>query len=232
MSKKKYSIFLYESVYNENTQLFEDRIIAEIGSRDSSFEGKAYNVELTRNLDGTKTLNFELARYYFDVIKGIKIQNELVDLLVNKCKIQLDLEEHGEMKSFFFSVNERKDVEEDGIFSYSYSCNDLFIEELSKNGYGISFTEEDGLGNIHDLTKKVLKNSDWQYDEEKTGKLVEYTTDLKFNASQGRYDTVYNPIPTHPSKRIEEIEGYAYLANLTIQEEGVERQVYCYLDSK
>lgn len=232
MSKKKYSIFLYESIYNENTQLFEDRIIAEIGSRDSSFEGKAYNVELTRNLDGTKTLNFELARYYFDVIKGIKIQNELVDLLVNKCKIQLDLEEHGEMKSFFFSVNERKDVEEDGIFSYSYSCNDLFIEELSKNGYGISFTEEDGLGNIHDLTKRVLKNSDWQYDEEKTGKLVEYTTDLEFNASQGRYDTVYNPIPTHPSKRIEEIEGYAYLANLTIQEEGIERQVYCYLDSK
>lgn len=230
--KKNYQIFLCEDFYNKNTEIFKDKRVCEIASSKSSFSGQAYNIEFYTGIDGTHELSFNLPRYYFDEETGLTKTNELVELLVNKCKIELLLEG----KSFFLVVNTRKDEEGDGIFSYSYSCADAYIEELSKNGYGLSFSDEvdgNGLGTIHQLAAEIVKDTDWTYKKENTGTLYEYTTDLKYNISQNRYDKVYTPVPVHPIKYIPELERYCYeLEVFTKGKDERYRKVYCYDDTE
>ncbi len=154
--KKNYQILLCEDFYDTSTETFIDKRVCEIASSKSSFSGQAYNIEFYTKIDGTHELSFELPRYYLDEETGKKVSNELVELLVNKCKLELLLEG----KSFFFIINERKDEHGDGVFSYSYSCTDAYIEELSKNGYGLVFSDEvegNGLGTIHQLAEEIAK---------------------------------------------------------------------------
>ena len=172
-----------------------------------------------------------MPRYYLDEETGKKVSNELVELLVNKCKLELLLEE----KSFFFVINERKDEHGDGVFSYSYSCTDAYIEELSKNGYGLVFSDEvegNGLGTIHQLAAEVVKDTDWEYKEENTGTLYEYTTELSYNVNQMRYDKIYRPVPVHPIKYIPEVERYCYELEVFTKGKDGYRKIYCYDDTE
>ena len=229
--KKNYQILLCEDFYDTSTETFIDKRVCEIASSKSSFSGQAYNIEFYTKIDGTHELSFELPRYYLDEETGKKVSNELVELLVNKCKLELLLEE----KSFFFVINERKDEHGDGVFSYSYSCTDAYIEELSKNGYGLVFSDEvegNGLGTIHQLAAEVVKDTDWEYKEENTGTLYEYTTELSYNVDQMRYDKIYKPVPVHPIKYIPEVERYCYELEVFTKEADGYHKIYCYDDTE
>lgn len=229
--KKNYQILLCEDFYDASTETFIDKRVCEIASSKSSFSGQAYNIEFYTKIDGTHELSFELPRYYLDEETGKKVSNELVELLVNKCKLELLLEG----KSFFFVINERKDEHGDGVFSYSYSCTDAYIEELSKNGYGLVFSDEvegNGLGTIHQLAAEVVKDTDWEYKEENTGTLYEYTTELSYNVDQMRYDKIYKPVPVHPIKYIPEVERYCYELEVFTKGEDGYRKIYCYDDTE
>lgn len=229
--KKNYQILLCEDFYDTSTETFIDKRVCEIASSKSSFSGQAYNIEFYTKIDGTHELSFELPRYYLNEETGKKVSNELVELLVNKCKLELLLEG----KSFFFVINERKDEHGDGVFSYSYSCTDAYIEELSKNGYGLVFSDEvegNGLGTIHQLAAEIAKDTDWEYKKENTGTLYEYTTELNYNIDQMRYDKVYKPIPVHPIKYIPEVERYCYELEVFTKKEDGYHKIYCYDDTE
>ena len=208
---KNYQILLCETYYDQDKKAFIDISSCELGSNSSLFRGQAYDIEFVTKIDGTHSLSFSLPRYYFDEEKGEQVLNELVDFISNKTKIRLNKDD----KIFYLVVNNMDIVEDNGVFSYKYSCSDSYIEELSKSGYGITFTDKDGLGTIHELAERIVKDYDWEYNAEKTGTLYEYTTDQVYNQEQQRYDTIYNPVPVHPVKYIPELDQYAYKMALT-----------------
>lgn len=208
---KNYQILLCETYYDKDKKAFIDISSCELGSNNSLFRGQAYDIEFVTKIDGTHSLSFSLPRYYFDEEKGEQVLNELVEFVSNKTKIRLNKDD----KIFYLVVNNMDIVENNGVFSYKYSCSDSYIEELSKSGYGIAFTDKDGLGTIHELATRVVEDYDWEYNAKKTGTLYEYTTDQVYNQEQQRYDTIYNPVPVHPVKYIPELDQYAYKMALT-----------------
>ena len=208
---KNYQILLCETYYDKDKKAFIDISSCELGSNSSLFRGQAYDIEFVTKIDGTHSLSFSLPRYYFDEEKGEQVLNELVDFISNKTKIRLNKDN----KIFYLVVNNMDIVENNGVFSYKYSCSDSYIEELSKSGYGITFTDKDGLGTIHELATRIVEDYDWEYNAKKTGTLYEYTTDQVYNQEQQRYDTIYNPVPVHPVKYIPELDQYAYKMALT-----------------
>lgn len=257
---KNYEIFLCEDYWVDDPnskseskkKIICSKIICEIGSSSSNFLGKAYDLIFSSNINGTHELTFSLPSHYFDEQTGEKISNDLVNLLVNKSKILLKFTE--EKEEYYLVINNRTDSDSDGKLSYSYSCNDAFIEELSKTGYGLVFSDEvegNSLGTIHELAEIILGkeeirdeegkvsinwSSGWEYDREKTGSLKEYRTELEYNIGQKRYDTVQIPYPVHPIKYIPELKRYCnklgYMIPFLDNGEIRNREVYCYEDTE
>ncbi len=242
--RKNYQILLCESFYENET--FIEKPVCEVGSSTSTFSGQAFNVEFYTKIDGTHELTFNLPRYYYDEYTGKRIKNDLVELIVNKSRLELTrTSRDGEPKTFYMVVNSRKDKEEKGVFSYEYSCGDAYIEELGKNGYGVVFDDDvegNGLGDIHHFARVIEKSSGWEYDEEKTGLLREYTTDMKWNVAQNRYDEVKTLAPVNEIEYIPELERYCY--KMSVYKKELHRvladgellpymhQLYCYDDSR
>lgn len=234
--KKDYKIFLCENKYEltekQELKSISNRRVCEIGSANSKTSGQAYDVTFKTNINGTHELSFSIPRYSFDEDTGSNSLNPLVELVVNKSYLELIFNEGLENeKVYFFVVNEREDRDEDDVISYSYSCSDAYIEELSKTGYGLNFSNEvdgNGFGTIHELAEQVVKGTDWKYDKEKTGTLFEYTTDVKYNEAQKRYDETNKLVPVHPVKFIPEVEQYCYELEIFRPIGEKYQRFYCY----
>ena len=213
------------------TQSFIDQIVCEIGSLDSASPQKAVEPIFYTKIDGTHELSFSLPRFYLDTETGEYKINELVELVTNKSKIILKDLDTVPIKEYHLFVNDRQDKDDGGSFTYIYTCNDAFIEELSKTGYGLTFTDEVngiGFGTIHELAEKILEDTDWKYMKDKTGNLGEYKTDVEYKIEQQRYDTVQIPVPVHPVKYIPELERYCNV----LSEKYQEKKIYCYEDTE
>jgi Ca2+-binding EF-hand superfamily protein len=181
--------------------------VLELGSSTSNSTGQAFNIEFYSKIDGTHELTFELPQFYFDEEIGENVLNPLIEYVGNKCQLEL----HLDGKTYFMVVNSRTDEEKNDSISYRYECTDAFIEELSKSGYGIVFSDEvegNGLGTIHEFAQQVAAGTEWVYDKEKTGTLYEYEKELTWIAEQNRYDEVHKPVPVHKVKYIPELKRY------------------------
>lgn len=208
--EKNYQIFLCQDRIVED-KVQENIRVCELGSNTSSHQGKAFNIEFYSKIDGTHDLSFELPEEYFDIDIGASVHNELVDYISAKCKVELYFPDKD--KSYFFVINTHKDGDNGQIISHQYTCNDAYIEELSKTGYGINFKDEiggNGLGTIHELASKILEDSGWEYRADLTGMLYEYKTELEYDSEQKRYNTVEIPQPVLPIEFIPELDRYCY----------------------
>ena len=88
--------------------------------------------------------------------------NPFIDLLVNERKIKVLWKE----KWYDFVIkNYQKDSSGRTI---TFTCKDLFINELSKTGYDLEFDTklENNQGTVLELGAKVLEDTDWQLDTE------------------------------------------------------------------
>ena len=227
-------------IINEETAdiknfFFKEKPVCEIGSSSSNFPGKAIDPIFYTKIDGTHELKFSIPSVYFDEDSGEMKENEIIRNIANKDKIRLKKKNNktGEYDFYSLVVNNKIDKDSNGILSYEYTCTDAFIEELSKTGYGLVFSDDmelgNGLGTIHELAEKVLEDSDWIYRQDKTGTLLEYTTDLQYNIEQGRYDTVYKPVPVHPIKYVKQLKRYCNKLDPNLIKDG--KQYYCYEDT-
>ena len=70
-------------------QVFEEMEVEELASDKSTFEGRAYNINLTQNINGMNTLTFSIPKKYFDRKEGKMVKNHLPDMIWNKNKIKL-----------------------------------------------------------------------------------------------------------------------------------------------
>ena len=236
---KAYQILLVEYIFSQDK--WEERIICELGSSDSTHPGKVVNPIFTSKIDGTHTLSFDLPLKYLDENTGENVLNELTSFVVNKSKIILKLwkteeKRNEDLKEYHFVVNERDDNRDKNSINYSFSCSDSFIEELARTGYGLSFSddvdaENPGLGTIDELTEAILKDSDWEVED--IPNLLEYSTDLRYNIQQARYDTVYISKPSYDVKYIAApLERYCYLLDKNKSTGPNGEQLYCYEDTR
>ena len=90
-------------------QVFEEMEVEELASDKSTFEGRAYNINLTQNINGMNTLTFSIPKKYFDRKEGKMVKNHLPDMIWNKNKIKLKYKN----KWFTFIVNDRVERRED-----------------------------------------------------------------------------------------------------------------------
>lgn len=177
--KKPYKITLWEdrNIYIVNgqkkiqlenddevqNQYFEEVCIATIGSDTMDTPIRAFNPILTEELNGSKTLTFQIYyRYWDDEEEEFKL-NPFINLLVNERKVKLKYDNNW----YDFVI---KGIQEDSEnYTFTYTCSDLFINELGKTGYEVELDTElqNNMGTVKELANYILEGTDWsEYNSE------------------------------------------------------------------
>ena len=169
--KKPYEISVWEDELvipaNENENgYYKENKIAVIGSNKMTGLNKVYEPVFTKGVNGEKHLSFSLRYKYFDPYVGAEIVNPFAAYLINERKIKL----HYDNQWYDFKIREHTESS-DGLI-WTYSCDDAFVLELSKNGYALEFSTElnNNQGTAEELAEKVLENTDWQLADVQVGK--------------------------------------------------------------
>ena len=161
---KPYQISVWEDrlVKSGGKTYYEEVKIAEIGSDTMTSQNRVYSPVFKINTNGEKTLTFSLKYKYYDDLVGDFVVNPFEHFLVNERKIKLFYK--NEWHDFVIKEKE-EDSEE---YTFSYTCTDLFVQELAKNGYGITFNTDlnNNQGTVTELAARTLKDTDWIVDEE------------------------------------------------------------------
>ena len=103
-------------------------------------------------------------RYYIDSYDGKKKENPFISELVSERKVKL----HYKDKWYDFIVKNISENSSD--YSYTYQLEDALVQELSKNGFGVTLDEKikepKNIGTAKELAESVLKNTDWVVESE------------------------------------------------------------------
>ena len=168
MKKNKYEISLWEDRLVPQTgegqsivpEHYEEEKVCIIGSDTMTSQARALEPKLVRNVNGTNKLTFKLYYTYIDNETGKRIQNPFISLLVNERKVKCKWEDQW----YDFVI---KGIQEDSNGkTITYTCEDLYINELSKTGFSLEFDQKlnNNQGTAQELAKKVLDGTDWVVD--------------------------------------------------------------------
>ena len=163
--KGKYELSIWEDKFDEGK--FKESKKCVIGSdkmQDAMVSHRAYDIALTRNVNGSKSLTFKLAYVYTDVQTGQKVSNPFVGMLANETKIKLHQIDKNKWHDFII-----KNISEDTKSHIcTYQAEDQFVNELSKNGFGVILDREkqNNINTNIGLAQEVLKDTDWVVDAE------------------------------------------------------------------
>lgn len=126
----------------------------------------AYEIGLKENINGEKTLSFKMNRKYIND-KGESVFNPFVNELAAEAIIKLKCDENSKDDPWTdFVIKEIKESEDKQ--SAEYTCKEVYVNELGKNGYTVILDTELGnnYGTVRDLASAVLENSGWTYGED------------------------------------------------------------------
>ena len=149
---------LPESGYDLLNKYVRENCLAIIGSNTMDTPIRAFEPKLVRQTNGTNTLTFQIFYRYYDEDDECFKLNPFTNLLVNERKVKLFYD--GEWFDFVI-----KQIQEDSQkYTFTYTCQDLYISELSKNGYNLIFdTElENNMGTVTELGTSILEGTDWR----------------------------------------------------------------------
>lgn len=149
---------LPEDNYTLLNKYVKENCLAIIGSDTMNTPIRAFEPKLIRQTNGTNKLIFQIFyRYYDEDEEDFKL-NPFINLLVNERKVKLFYDNNW----FDFVI---KQIQEDSQkYTFTYTCEDLYISELSKNGYNLIFdTElENNMGTVTELGNAILEGTDWK----------------------------------------------------------------------
>ena len=172
IKKKPYEISVWEDrlVTENDISYYKEIKLAIIGSDKMESPNRVFNPVLIENVNGEKTLTFSLAYKYYDEYKGELVTNPFYPYLINERKIKLFY--NNEWNEFV--IKECEESSEENIFNYT--AKELFSLELAKLGYNVTLDTElnNNQGTIIELAKKVLKDTDWEVDENNSDLLTQY----------------------------------------------------------
>lgn len=144
---------VYDSYYKQNK-------IAQIGSNQYKSPIDACTPKFSKNINGKKTLTFNMYYEYYDYDFGDFLINPFVGLIHNDTLIQLKYEN----EFYDFLVTKVQKDSENKV--YSFTAEDSTIIELGKNGFNaeLNIELENNMGTIKELGTEILKDSDWIVD--------------------------------------------------------------------
>ena len=164
--KDKYEISLWEDYQRDNDAYYSERKIAVIGSNDMTSPCRAYNPKLVQNVNGTNTFTFDMYMTYKENFvkdgEDKTFTNPFLALLVNERKVKVLWKE----KWYDFII--KQCAEDSTSKKITYTCKDLYVNELSKNGYDLEFDSElnNNYGTAQELVKATLKGTEWKLKED------------------------------------------------------------------
>lgn len=221
--KKPYEISLWEDVLEKVNikdsetsevtvkQYYKESQVAIIGSDTMDTPIRAYNPILTQNTNGSSTLTFTINYKYYDD-NGELIDNPFVGLLVNERKVKLRYD--GEWYDFVIkSIQENSENK-----TFTYTAKDLFINELSKNGFNLQLdTElENNQGTITELAEYTLAETDWQVDKNNSEIIQQFNEEALYEIILNTAITVNNMQDKSDSLQIASGETvYGFYSNIS-----------------
>lgn len=187
MKKNKYEISLWEDRLVPQTgegqsivpEHYEEEKVCIIGSDTMTSQARALEPKLVRNVNGTNKLTFKLYYTYIDNETGKRIQNPFISLLVNERKVKCKWEDQW----YDFVI---KGVQEDSNGkTITYTCEDLYINELSKTGFSLEFDQKlnNNQGTAQELAKKVLEGTDWVVDTDNSDHILQTIEEPLYRAT-------------------------------------------------
>lgn len=149
----------------------DERKIAVLGSDSMNAQFKALEPKFVQNVDGTNTLTFKMLYSYINTETGVKEENPFIKLLYNEAKIKLF------WKNEWYDLvikNIQKDSSGKAII---YTCTDLYINELSKNGFNLEFNSEleNNQGTVQELGARILNGTEWslEFDDTDSNQIIQ-----------------------------------------------------------
>ena len=140
-----------------------------IGAHDMDSVYGAINPVLKKNVNGSVELTFSLYYKVFDPEVLDFCINPFTQLLVNEAKVKV----HFRNKWYDLVV---KNCVEDSVNSiFTYTCKDIYVNELNKNGFKVELDVEleNNQGTITDLAETILLDTDWEIDRENSQPIIE-----------------------------------------------------------
>ena len=184
----KYELSLWRDFPGVNAiQEEKVTIIAATGMNNA---GRAQNIELKKEYNGKLTLTFEIPVKYDDNLTGKQISNPLINQVIDQSKLKLWRDERwwnpfkGEGtfdektgcvtyeggweqgRWYEFIVTNRSQKHSKRRLIYTYSCDSLFMNELSRTGYDLEFVPDtdimsaNGMGTAHELAERIVEGTD------------------------------------------------------------------------
>jgi hypothetical protein len=138
-------------------QFYKERKLCVIGSNVMTAPIRAIQPKFNKKVSGEKTLTFTIYSQYWDEETGHLAWNPFMKYLTNERKVKL----YYENKWYDFVI---KNINEDSATkAFTYTCKDLFLNELSKTGFELEFDSELGnnMGTLPELAEEILAGSDW-----------------------------------------------------------------------
>lgn len=150
----KYEISLWE-----DTPEGENKLCV-IGANDYLTGARAIEPKMIEKINGTHEFSFKMYHWYMDELTGEEYRNPFDHLLINERKVKVF------WKDEWYDMVIKQCLEETRTRSTIYKCVDLYVNELSKNGYSLEFSTDlqNNIGTVEELATAVLEGSSWQYD--------------------------------------------------------------------
>ena len=181
---KPYELSVWNDFY-DNGALVEQKTTT-IGSSVMDSPFKALEPVLVSKINGTHTLTFTMhSRMWDNDSKGF-VENPFVKYLTNEAKLKL----HYDDEWLDFVIKNISATQEK--YTFKYTAQDLFINELSKAGYHLDFNtdSENNTGSIIELAQQVVAGTQWTIDTENSDNVFQTNEEALFLATLSHDITV------------------------------------------
>ena len=151
---------------DEEKQQYTQKIIREhfeesrgliIGANDMDSPYAAVNSSLQTNVNGSTNLTFTMYYKVFDPDVMDFVINPLAAAVLNERKIKLYF------RGKWYDMVIKNCVEDSTAYSFTYTCSDIYINELSKNGFKVELDAEleNNQGTVTKVAETILEGTDW-----------------------------------------------------------------------
>jgi len=211
---KKYEISLWEDTIalRDGVEFFKENKLFVIGSDVMNTQNSVFAPKLTKNVNGSKTLEFSIHSRYYNERDGKIIDNPFINYLTNERKIKL----YYKNEWYDFLIKNVNEGSEENTFIYS--CEDLYINELSKIGYNLQFNTEleNNQGSITQLTEKIIADTDWTINYDNTETIQQTKDEPLYDLLISNITKNGQQITTFPAFKTTDLTS----TNITVSYEG------------
>lgn len=163
---KPYEISVWQDIWQGDK--FCEQRLGIIGTNEMLYQGRAIEPNLVRNVNGTKKFSFKMYKHFIDTTTGEKVDNPFIEWLISERKVKLKYEKDEDGNDIWYDFIIKDVVENSSNYLYTYQLEDALVQELSKNGFGVTLDEQlrNNMGNVEHLAIETLKETDWTVESE------------------------------------------------------------------